>query len=161
MRRLITAGEVAGGTLVWKDGMPEWTEAKKVGELWNRPAPVHSSPVHSTPVQSTPFRASPVQVPPVQVAPVTTGVNYYADVAAPTGRATWAIPAFVLGLLSICMIPAPLAVVASVVAIREMWQDRRKGGMAFAVIGLVLGIIGSFLLFLMILGFIVEKGAKK
>jgi len=77
----------------------------------------------------------------------------------PVGRSGWAIAAGYLGLLSVTLIIAPLAIIISVIAIMDIRKSRktenRKHGMGRAIFGLVMGLAGSvgLLLFLMDGGF--------
>lgn len=65
----------------------------------------------------------------------------------PVGRSWWAIAAGYLGLFSLIVLPAPAALLVSLVAI---WDIRRskssphpKHGMGRAIFGLVMGILGT------------------
>lgn len=72
----------------------------------------------------------------------------------PVGRSAWAIAAGYLGLFSMIGFPAPLAVIISIIAIRDIRRSKNsqqvKHGMGRAIFGLVMGIGGS-----LILGFII------
>jgi Domain of unknown function (DUF4190) len=60
----------------------------------------------------------------------------------PVGRSGWAIAAGYLGLVSVLCIPAPFALVAGILAIREMRRDPKKHGMGRAVFGIIMGALG-------------------
>lgn len=68
----------------------------------------------------------------------------------PVGRSGWAIAAGYLGLFSLIVLPAPVSLVVSLVAIRDIRRSKESGkpkyGMGRAVFGLVMGILGSALL---------------
>ena len=68
----------------------------------------------------------------------------------PVGRSGWAIAAGYLGLFSFILFPAPVSVVVSILAIRDIRRSRGtakvKHGMGRAVFGLVTGVVGSVLL---------------
>lgn len=68
----------------------------------------------------------------------------------PVGRSGWAIAAGYLGLFSFVLIPAPLSMIVSAIAIRDIRRSRGtakvKHGMGRAVFGLVTGVVGSVLL---------------
>jgi hypothetical protein len=69
----------------------------------------------------------------------------------PVGRSGWAIAAGYLGLISVLCIPSPFALLAGILAIREMRRDPSKHGMGRAVFGIVMGSLGMIgLLFLLI-----------
>lgn len=68
----------------------------------------------------------------------------------PVGRSGWAIAAGYLGLFSFGMIPAPIAVIVSIIAIRDISKSKEtanpKHGMGRAIFGLLAGLFGCFLL---------------
>jgi hypothetical protein len=72
----------------------------------------------------------------------------------PVDRSAWAIVAGYLGLISIIPIFGPLAVVASIVAIKEIKKSQTtptpRYGMGRAIFGLVMGLFGCLLLLLII-----------
>jgi len=61
----------------------------------------------------------------------------------PVGRSLWAIAAGYLGLFSMLCFPAPIAVVVSLVAIRDIRRHPDRHGMGRAIFGLVMGILGT------------------
>ena len=68
----------------------------------------------------------------------------------PVGRSGWAIAAGYLGLLSLIVVPAPFALIVSLIAIRDIRKSRTsedpKHGMGRAIFGLILGLAGTGLL---------------
>jgi len=68
----------------------------------------------------------------------------------PVGRSGWAIAAGYLGLFSMVFIPAPIAVIVSLIAIREIRKQPSVGGMGRAIFGLVMGCLFSLLFVFMI-----------
>ncbi|MDX1946468.1 MAG: DUF4190 domain-containing protein [Pirellulaceae bacterium] len=70
----------------------------------------------------------------------------------PVGQSFWAIASGYLGLLSLafCFL-GPFAVLTGIVAIREMRANPRMSGWGRAIVGIVLGSIGS----LFLVGFII------
>jgi Domain of unknown function (DUF4190) len=68
----------------------------------------------------------------------------------PVGRSGWAIAAGYLGLFALVIIPAPLALIVSLVAIRDIRRSQRsahpKHGMGRAVFGLITGSLGTLVL---------------
>ena len=70
----------------------------------------------------------------------------------PVGRSGWAIAAGYLGLFSICLVPAPIAIVVSIVALRDLKMNPKKFGKGRAIFGLVMGILGTAVLPFAILG---------
>jgi hypothetical protein len=79
----------------------------------------------------------------------------------PVGRSGWAIAAGYLGLFSVLCIPAPLALIAGILAIREMRRDPKKHGMGRAVFGIVMGSIGTLWLALMVVMMIVGAAGRR
>lgn len=61
----------------------------------------------------------------------------------PVGRSGWAIAAGYLGLISVLCLPSPLALLAGVLAIREIRRNPKKHGMGRAVFGVIMGGIGT------------------
>jgi Domain of unknown function (DUF4190) len=72
----------------------------------------------------------------------------------PVGRSAWAIAAGYLGLFSFVLIPAPLSIIISLIAIRDIRRSKlsakSKHGMGRAIFGLVMGILGTLLLCLIV-----------
>ena len=68
----------------------------------------------------------------------------------PVGRSGWAIAAGYLGLFALMIFPAPLAIIASILAIRDINKSKmtgkRKYGMGRAIFGLSIGILGTAVL---------------
>jgi len=68
----------------------------------------------------------------------------------PVGRSGWAIAAGYLGLFGLIVIPAPLALIVSIIAIIDIQKSRKtdkpKYGMGRAIFGLIVGLIGTSLL---------------
>ncbi len=68
----------------------------------------------------------------------------------PVGRSGLAIAAGYLGLFSFVILPAPICLVVSIMAIRDIRRSRHSGrpkyGMGRAVFGLVMGVLGTLLL---------------
>jgi hypothetical protein len=73
----------------------------------------------------------------------------------PVGRAGWAIAAGYLGLISVLLLPAPIAVLVSLIAIRDISRSAAgpnpKHGMGRAIFGLIMGALGTALLILAVL----------
>ena len=64
----------------------------------------------------------------------------------PVGRSGLAIAAGYLGLFSFLVIPAPFALVVSMLAIRDIKRNPHIHGMGRAIFGLIMGILGSITL---------------
>lgn len=59
--------------------------------------------------------------------------------AAPESLSGWAVAAFYCGLLSILVIPAPVAVICGILGLRDIANHPHKGGRARSIIGIVAG----------------------
>ena len=68
----------------------------------------------------------------------------------PVGRSGWAIAAGYLGLFGLVIVPAPLALIVSIIAIISIRKSKNttkpKHGMGRAIFGLIVGIVGTFIL---------------
>ena len=68
----------------------------------------------------------------------------------PVGRSGWAIAAGYLGLFGLVVIPAPLALIVSIIAIIDIRKSKStvkpKHGMGRAIFGLIVGIVGTLIL---------------
>jgi predicted acyltransferase len=71
------------------------------------------------------------------------------------GRSGWAIAAGYLGLISVLLLPAPLAVLCGILAIRDIKKHPDRHGMGRAIFGLVLGGLGTILLVAMLVGLMI------
>ncbi|MDQ2088101.1 DUF4190 domain-containing protein [Herbivorax sp. ANBcel31] len=63
----------------------------------------------------------------------------------PVGRSGYAIAAGYLGLFSPLLIPAPLAVIFGILAIRDIKKNTHKHGMVRAIFGITIGAICTVL----------------
>src|SRR5208282_3465919 len=61
----------------------------------------------------------------------------------PVGRSVWAILSGYLGLFSVMLFPAPLALLTGLAAIWDMRRNPHRHGMGRAVFGIVMGTIGT------------------
>jgi len=75
----------------------------------------------------------------------------------PVGRSGLAIAAGYLRLFSFLAAPAPIALVVSILAIRELQNNRKLHGMGRAIFGLVMGIAGTIALVVIVISLIVRK----
>jgi uncharacterized RDD family membrane protein YckC len=75
----------------------------------------------------------------------------------PVGRSGWAIAAGYLGLFSVLLLPAPFALVAGVLGLREIARTPGLGGKGRAIFGIVMGATFSALLLLGVAASILSK----
>lgn len=64
----------------------------------------------------------------------------------PVGRSGLAIAAGYAGLFALLIIPAPLALVLGILAVRDIRRNPKKHGMGRAVFGIVVGALGTAVL---------------
>jgi hypothetical protein len=67
----------------------------------------------------------------------------------PVGRSGWAIAAGYFGLFGLVIVPAPIALILSIIAIWDIRKHRNdphpKHGMGRAIFGLIVGVVGTIL----------------
>lgn len=83
----------------------------------------------------------------------------------PIGRSTWAIAAGYLGLFSILVLPAPIALIVSIVAIWDIRRSKKsqnpKYGLGRAIFGLIMGLLGCGLIVAVLIGSVVSATRYK
>jgi len=137
---------LASGTLRptdhgWSEGMPDW---RPLHEIMPRPANVPPPP---------PPAAPPALQPEVRRPKL--GDDAGIRMLIPVGRSGLAIAAGYLGLFGLVIVPAPLALLVSILAIMDIQKSKStpdpKRGMGRAVFGLVVGVAGTLILVLILL----------
>jgi hypothetical protein len=78
----------------------------------------------------------------------------------PVGRSPYAIAAGYLGLISLLMLPAPLALLFGILGVRDIQKNPEKTGMGRAIFGIVMGAIFSIPLALLAVGGIAQLAFK-
>ena len=71
---------------------------------------------------------------------------------APVGRSWWAIAAGYLGLFSLVIVPAPVTVIVSAIAMWHLRKNPKLHGWGRAVFGMVMGLLFSAILVVILLG---------
>ncbi len=74
------------------------------------------------------------------------GDDPFIRLALPVGRSLWAIAAGYVGLFSVLLLPAPLAIILGVVAIVDIRRHPDKHGMGRAIFAIVMGVLCTVLL---------------
>ena len=141
LRRLAQSGGLRPTDLVWREGMAQWTPAHQVPGLFvgaAAPPPMPGQP------GMTPAYAPPP--PGAYVPPQSIGQDAGIRMLIPVGRSGWAIAAGYLGLFSVLIMPAPLALIISIIAIRDIKKHPDRHGMGRAVFGLIMGALGTIVL---------------
>ena len=154
LRQLVASGEVRGGDLVWTDGMPAWSAAAQVPALRDAfPRAAAMPPPLPPPRQQQQQLYASSGVPLAYAAPLPApgqpgGPPRIGDDAGmrwllPVGRSPWAIVAGYLGLFSFLVIPAPVALIVSLIAWRDLRRHPHTHGMGRVIFGLVMGGLGT------------------
>src|SRR5687768_17584095 len=161
LRGLVSSGGLRAGELVWTDGMPQWSPAGEVpalAESFASAPPSQSPPPLPSPGVAAPYSGAYGQGVPLSYQgappPGYAGGPGIGDDAGmrwliPVGRSGWAIAAGYLGLFSFLVLPAPIALVVSIIAIRDIRAHPHRHGMGRAIFGLVMGILGTLWLAVM------------
>lgn len=126
LRGLVDSGFLDAGSLVWTQGLEEWTPLGRVPGFES----TASDPAIGRDPEST---------------------NRFALMALPGEQSRRATAAFYLGWLSLLVFPAPLAVAASIGALHELREvrlrtGREASGRPKAIFGLIAGSIGTLVL---------------
>jgi hypothetical protein len=137
LMQLLASGQLSAQEMVWREGMAEWTPARGVAELWGGGAPPPLPVGYYAP---GPYASG-------QAMGESAGIR----MLLPVGRSGWAIAAGYLGLFSVLLIPAPVALAVSLMAIRAIKKDKTKHGMGRAIFGLIMGVLGTGLLLFMLI----------
>jgi hypothetical protein len=142
LRDLIRNRQLQLTDMVWREGMAQWLPVQSIPDLStgtaNGPPPI--------PAATVGYYAPPIAQPGDDL-----GQNAGVRLLIPVGRSGWAIAAGYLGLFSVLGCPGPIALVISIVAIRDIRRHPDRHGMGRAIFGLVMGILGT----LALLGFAV------
>ncbi len=107
------------------------------------PPPPPASQAQAQPAQPAAYAGQPQYPPPGQPPSQDLGDDAGMRMLLPVGQSGMAIVSGYLGLLSILGIPAPFAVITGILALREIKRNPKKHGTVRAVVGIVLGSIGT------------------
>jgi hypothetical protein len=158
-------GGLGPDDLVWTETMADWRPARTVTGLLAAVPPPPPPPIpRPGGVGGPPAAARPSAMPPGAIplnygggyapgqppAANDLGQNAGARWLLPVGRSGWAIAAGYLGLLSVLMVPAPLALLFGILAIRDIKRNPQRHGMGRAIFGIVMGALFTVVLLLML-----------
>ena len=147
----MSSGQFTREDWVWQEGMAEWRPLFEVLAV-SAPPPLPGQP---PPLFQT-DRPRPGPAPSPAAEP-----DFAMRMLLPVGRSTWAIIAGYLGLFGLVIVPAPLALIASILAIRDIQKSKktgqRKHGMGRAIFGLVVGIAGTLILIALVVAGMTAK----
>lgn len=132
LRQWVVDGLLLPQDHVWLSGWEQWYPATSVPELFDDAG---------QPVPPAPGAAPAPPPPPMPPLAPTPNLEDSAGMrmVLPVGRSGWAIAAGYLGLFSLLIFPAPIALIVSIVAIVDLRKHPDKHGMGRAVFGLVMG----------------------
>jgi hypothetical protein len=74
----------------------------------------------------------------------------------PVGRSFWAIAAGYMGLFSVLMFPAPIALLLGIVAVIDIRKNPEKHGMGRAIFGIIMGLLGTGVLLFFLIAILTE-----
>ena len=156
LQQLAASGQIGPADLVWTQGMSTWQPAGQVAGLFPPGAAV-PPPI---PAQVVPTGyAGPPQY--ASYPPQRLGDDAAVRMLLPVGRSGWAIAAGYLGLVSVLLVPAPLALVCALLAIRDIKRHPDRHGMGRAIFGLIMGLLFTVALGFMIVAAIVNAGSRR
>ena len=179
LQRLAATGVLRAHDLVWREGMAQWLPAQQATGFFQAAAPpMPPQPAYGPPqAQPSAPPAAHYGPPPGYGPPGAQPVGYagsYAQQQAPSigadagmrmllpvGRSGWAIAAGYLGLFSLfggCV--GPIAIVISIIAMRDIKSHPERHGMGRAIFGLVLGIVGTIMLALILIGMFADASGR-
>jgi hypothetical protein len=92
-----------------------------------------------------------IQVLPQSVVSSDIGDNAAIRMLLPVGRSGLAIAAGYAGLFAFLVVPAPLALLLGILAVRDLKKHPKKHGMGRAVFGIAIGALGTALLLWLLL----------
>jgi hypothetical protein len=150
LQRLAASGQLKAADMVWTAGMATWQPAAQTAGLF--PPGAAPPPLPAMPIGY----ASPAPYAPQRSIGDDPGTRWLL----PVGRSGWAIAAGYLGLLSFVLVPAPLALICSIIAIRDMRKHPNRHGMGRAVFGLIMGILGTIALGFMIVAMVSNQAIQ-
>lgn len=126
----IADGSLSPDVLVWTTGMAQWAPARSFPQLL--PGGVAIPP----PLPRVPLAYMPPTPPP--------GSDAAMRLLIPVGRSGWAIAAGYCGLFALIPLFAPIAIIVSIVALRDLKKHPESHGKGRAIFGLVMGLLFTF-----------------
>ncbi len=84
--------------------------------------------------------------------PAPTENNAVVRMLVPVDRSIWAILAGYFGLISVCALPGPLAILFGILGLREIKKNPKVHGAGRCYFGIVMGVLGTLMLFLGLIG---------
>jgi hypothetical protein len=129
LRKMYETGVLQANDHAWTQGMKEWQSLASLFPAMS-PPPMPNRPAYA-PQQGS------------------SAPNGCLALVVPVGRSGWSIAAGYFGLLSIMVLPAPLAIWFGVMAIRDIKKNPEKLGIVRAWFGIL---AGSFAILFLVIG---------
>jgi hypothetical protein len=140
LKQALAQGQMLATDLVWKAGLPNWVPAHTIAALM----PAGGSPPLGY------YTAPPVAADDI-------GQNAGIRMLLPVGRSGWAIAAGYLGLFSLLIFPAPIALGISIIAILDIRRHPDRHGMGRAIFGLIMGSLGTLAVAVLVVNLILHR----
>ncbi|MGA3068236.1 MAG: GYF domain-containing protein [Tepidisphaeraceae bacterium] len=146
LRAMASRGDLLATDLVWKSGMEQWQAAESIAGLFESGAAPAGGALPIPPLPPPILGANPMLGYARQE--TVREESLPMRLLFPVARSGWAIAAGYLGLLSVLLVPAPVALIVGIYAINDIREDPKKHGMGRAIFGLIMGALGTVGLFL-------------
>lgn len=151
IRERLNSGDISNETLVWKEGMAEWTPLGQVSELRIDSTPATESPVTA----SVNSGSSDPYTPPGQAV----GGMTQPQLIAPARQNSMALTSMILGILSfLCggLLTGIPAIIFGHIA-RKQFRNSAipQSGQGMATTGLILGYIATVISLLVLIGYVI------
>ncbi len=139
LRDMLSSGRLRPFDLVWHKGMPQWAPADSIEGLVPAGLPIGYAGLPQ---------------------PGSSDIGQSAGTRwlLPVGRSGWAIAAGYLGLFSLLVLPAPVALIVSIVALRDIKKHPERHGKGRAIFGLIMGGIGTVLAIVIFVARVFDAG---
>lgn len=148
LQQLVQIGQLGPRDNCWRDGMADWEPLSRVHP-------------HFFPAMPPPMPAQPMGYYQPPASAPSLGNDPTMRMVLPVGRSLWAIAAGYLGLFSILGCAGPFALVVSIIAIIDIKRHPDRRGMGRAIFGLIMGIIGTLLVLLFIVGMVFDRSGRR
>ncbi|GHC63789.1 DUF4190 domain-containing protein [Roseibacillus persicicus] len=153
LRSRLKSGDLSNGTLVWREGMAQWTP---LGEVLELREPVPAATVEAAPAGETESVPSPSQP-----QPATRMVQPSPQLVAPVQQNTMALVSMILGIVSVVFCTGGFltgipAIICGHIARKQFRNSPTpQTGEGMATAGLILGYLMTILSILVIVAYIV------
>lgn len=127
---MVRGGALNHTSLVWRKGMAEWTTLAQIPQLASHLA---APPTQPGALDDRQWSDSDQRI----------GDNLGIRMLIPVGRSGWAIASGYLGLFSVLIVPAPLALITGLIAIWDIRTHEHRHGFGRAIFGIIAGAAGT------------------